>query len=132
MANQNQEGQNPKNKMTAKRIAAILGIVLLFGLYIVTLIVAIVDRGSSGKLFMACLIATVAVPLLLWIYIWMYGVMTNKHTIASFDIRKPEDIAAQVSLEETMAEEAKEPAEDDADGVSEDGQSETEGDDANA
>ena len=132
MANQNQEGQNPKNKMTAKRIAAILGIVLLFGLYIVTLIVAIVDRGSSGKLFMACLIATVAVPLLLWIYIWMYGVMTNKHTIASFDIRKPEDIAAQVSLEEAMAKEAKEPAEDDADGVSEDGQSEAEGDDANA
>lgn len=132
MANQNQEGQNPKNKMTAKRIAAILGIVLLFGLYIVTLIVAIVDRGSSGKLFMACLIATVAVPLLLWIYIWMYGVMTNKHTIASFDVRKPEDIAAQVSLEEAMAKEAKEPAEDDADGVSEDGQSEAEGDDANA
>lgn len=132
MANQNQEGQNPKNKMTAKRIAAILGIVLLFGLYIVTLIVAIVDRGSSGKLFMACLIATVAVPLLLWIYIWMYGVMTNKHTIASFDVRKPEDIAAQVSLEEAMVKEAKEPAEDDADGVSEDGQSETEGDDANA
>ncbi|MBO7340286.1 MAG: hypothetical protein J6U66_09485 [Lachnospiraceae bacterium] len=132
MANQNQEGQNPKNKMTAKRIAAILGIVLLFGLYIVTLIVAIVDRGSSGKLFMACLIATVAVPLLLWIYIWMYGVMTNKHTIASFDIRKPEDIAAQVSLEEAMAKEAKEPVEDDADGVSEDGQSEAEGDDANA
>lgn len=132
MANQNQEGQNPKNKMTAKRIAAILGIVLLFGLYIVTLIVAIVDRGSSGKLFMACLIATVAVPLLLWIYIWMYGVMTNKHTIASFDIRKPEDIAAQVSFEEAMVKEAKEPAEDDAYGVSEDGQSEAEGDDANA
>lgn len=132
MANQNQEGQNPKNKMTAKRIAAILGIVLLFGLYVVTLIVAIVDRGSSGKLFMACLIATVAVPLLLWIYIWMYGVMTNKHTIASFDIRKPEDIAAQVSLEEAMVKEAKEPAEDDADGVSEDGQSEAEVDDANA
>ena len=132
MANQNQEGQNPKNKMTAKRIAAILGIVLLFGLYIVTLIVAIVDRGSSGKLFMACLIATVAVPLLLWIYIWMYGVMTNKHTIASFDVRKPEDIAAQVSLEEAMAKEAKEPAEDDADSVSEDGQNEAEGDDANA
>ncbi|MBR3470927.1 MAG: hypothetical protein IKH28_14755 [Lachnospiraceae bacterium] len=132
MANQNQEGQNPKNKMTAKRIAAILGIVLLFGLYIVTLIVAIVDRGSSGKLFMACLIATVAVPLLLWIYIWMYGVMTNKHTIASFDVRKSKDVAAQVSLEEAMAEEAKEPAEDDADGVSEDGQNEAEGDDANA
>ena len=128
MANQNQEGQNPKNKMTAKRIAAILGIVLLFGLYIVTLIVAIVDRGSSGKLFMACLIATVAVPLLLWIYIWMYGVMTNKHTIASFDVRKPEDIAAQVSLEEMMAEEAKEPAEAGA----EDGQEEAERDDANA
>ena len=104
----------------------------MLGLYIVTLIVAIVDRGSSGKLFMACLIATVVVPLLLWIYIWMYGVMTNKHTIASFDIRKPEDIAAQVSLEEAMAKETEDTVGDDADDVSEDGQSEAEGDDADA
>ena len=88
----NQASSNPSNvekngnKMTAKRIAAILGIFILVALYVVTLLVAIFDRSSSGQWFMICLIATVTVPLLIWIYTWMYGVLTNKHTIASFDL----------------------------------------------
>ena len=86
-ASSSANGEKKENKMTAKRIAAILGIILLFALYIITLLVAIFDRSSSGQWFMICLIATVTVPLLIWIYTWMYGVLTNKHTIASFDIR---------------------------------------------
>ncbi|MBQ1849699.1 MAG: hypothetical protein II477_02470 [Lachnospiraceae bacterium] len=82
------EHKENKNKWTAKRIAAILGIILLLGLYVVTLIVAIVDRSASGEWFMICLIATVTVPLLIWIYTWMYGMLTNKHTIASFELEK--------------------------------------------
>ena len=84
------EQKENKNKWTAKRIAAILGIILLLGLYVVTLIVAIVDRSASGEWFMICLIATVTVPLLIWIYTWMYGMLTNKHTIASFELEKME------------------------------------------
>ena len=84
------EQKENKNKWTAKRIAAILGIILLLGLYVVTLIVAIVDRSTSGEWFMICLIATVTVPLLIWIYTWMYGMLTNKHTIASFELEKKE------------------------------------------
>ena len=79
-------GEKKEYKMTAKRIAAILGIFILVALYVVTLLVAIFDRSSSGQWFMICLIATVTVPLLIWIYTWMYGVLTNKHTIASFDL----------------------------------------------
>ncbi|MBE5862651.1 MAG: hypothetical protein E7295_07350 [Lachnospiraceae bacterium] len=84
-------GEKKENKMTAKRIAAILGIILLVALYVITLLVAIFDRSSSGQWFMICLIATVTVPLLIWIYTWMYGVLTNKHTIASFDIRNTKE-----------------------------------------
>ena len=29
---------------------------------------------------------TVALPILLWIYIWLYGKYTQKHTMASLDI----------------------------------------------
>ena len=42
-------------KKTPKQIAAILCIVLLV------------------LLFAACLMATVGLPILLWIYIWLYG-----------------------------------------------------------
>ncbi|MCR5460576.1 MAG: hypothetical protein K6F51_11835 [Acetatifactor sp.] len=87
--NANASGRNGKStKMTAKRIAAIIGIILLLALYVTTLIVAIFDRSSSGQWFMLCLIGTVTIPLLIWIYTWMYGVLTQKHTIASLDLKE--------------------------------------------
>jgi amino acid transporter len=72
-------------RITSKQIAAWIGIILLSALYIITLLVAIFDTSSSGKLFALCLFATVAIPLLIWIYTWMYGKLTGKHTIADFD-----------------------------------------------
>ncbi len=77
--------KTPKAKHTSKQIAALIGVILLVGLYIVTLLVAIINPGESGRLFQACLVATIAVPILIWIYIWMYGKLTNRHTIADPD-----------------------------------------------
>ncbi len=92
--------QKSTKKWTAKRIAAMIGIILLLALYLVTLLVAIFDRSSSGQWFMVCLIATVTVPLLIWIYIWMYGVLTQKHTIASFELKQPKKEAEDPTDEE--------------------------------
>ena len=61
------------------------GVILLVLLYLVTLVVAFVDQSASGKLFALCLFATIAIPFLIWIYVWMYGKLTNKHTFADFD-----------------------------------------------
>ena len=72
--------------MTSKQIVAIIGIVLLVLLYVVTLITAFLDTSASGSLFGICLFATIAVPLFIWIYTWMYGKLTNKSTIADIDI----------------------------------------------
>lgn len=72
-------------KRRGKQIAAIVCIVILVLLYIGTFISSFLDFPGSDRLFMAALAATVAVPILLWIYIWLYGIMTQKHTIASFD-----------------------------------------------
>jgi amino acid transporter len=74
-----------KRRITSKQIVAWVGIVLLLTLYIITLLVAIFDTSSSGKLFALCLFATVAIPLLIWIYTWMYGKLTGRRTIADFD-----------------------------------------------
>lgn len=71
-----------KKKVTSKQIVAIVGVILLALLYIITLIVAIVDNSESGRWFMSCIFGTVAIPLLIWIYIWLYGKFTGKHTIA--------------------------------------------------
>lgn len=65
-----------------KQIAAWVAIVLLVMLYVVTLIVAIFDTSSAGNWVMGCLLATAIIPLLTWMYIWMYGKITGKETMA--------------------------------------------------
>ena len=79
-----------KKKITSKQIVAMVGVILLVLMYLVTLVVAIVDSSASGKLFALCLYATIAIPILIWIYTWMYGKLTGKHTFADFDVHKEE------------------------------------------
>ena len=76
----------PPKKTTAKQIVAIIGVVLLAAMYVITLIAAIFDNPNSMMLFRACLIGTFTIPLLIWVYIWMYGKLTQKHTMADFDL----------------------------------------------
>ena len=75
-----------KKTMTSKQIVAIAGVILLVLLYIVTLAAALIDTSASGQLFRICLFATVAIPILIWIYIWMYGKLTGKKTISDLNI----------------------------------------------
>lgn len=76
----------PKKKITSRQVVALGGVILLAALYLITLVVAIADRDSSGRLFQACLVGTVSIPLLIWIYIWMYGKLRGKHTMADLDL----------------------------------------------
>lgn len=86
--NQNNNQEKPKKKITSKQVVSMGGVILLVLMYIVTLVVAIVDHSASGKLFALCLYATIAIPILIWIYTWMYGKLTNKHTFADLDLNK--------------------------------------------
>lgn len=73
-----------KNKF--KQISAIIAIVILVMLYILLVVFAIFDFPGRERLFYTCLYATIAVPILTWIYIFLYGKMKDHHTIASPDI----------------------------------------------
>lgn len=86
-------------KKSPKQIAAILCIILLVLLYIATLIVALLDFPGSDRLFAACLMATIGLPILLWIFIWVYGKYTNRHTIS--DIFQNQDDVRTESSEKT-------------------------------
>lgn len=66
-----------------QRRAALIGVILLVLLLLATLITAIFNFDGEGKLFKAFLFATIAVPILIWVYIWLYGAITQKRTIAS-------------------------------------------------
>ncbi|MBD5549216.1 MAG: hypothetical protein HDQ97_17835 [Lachnospiraceae bacterium] len=65
-------------KRKAKQIAAIICIILLVLLYAATLVVSLLDFPGSEHLFAACLMATIGLPILLWIFIWLYGKYTGK------------------------------------------------------
>lgn len=60
---------NPK----PKRILAIIGIIILAGLYITTLLLAIFGDDNTTPWFMASICATIIVPVLLWVYTWLYN-----------------------------------------------------------
>ena len=70
--------QKNEKKITPKQIAAIVCIVLLVGMYVATLIVALLDFPGADRLFQACLVATIGLPILLWIYIWLYKKVKEK------------------------------------------------------
>lgn len=69
-------------KKKHKRIAAMICIILLLLLYIATLVVSILDFPGHDRLFAACLGATVGLPILLWLYIGLFGKLTDRRTMA--------------------------------------------------
>lgn len=73
-----------KKKMTGKQIAAIVCLILIALSLIAVLVVALTDTKDSG-LFQACILTMMFLPILCWIYIWLYGKMTQKHTIADME-----------------------------------------------
>jgi len=98
-------GAEKKYTWTAKRVAAVIGIVLLVGLYVLTFISALIGTESSGRLFRFSLGMTIAVPIFLWIFIWCIGKLQNKHNMASMDIlsSNPEE---RRKMEEALRKEA--------------------------
>lgn len=62
-------------KRTAKQLAALLGVGLLLLLYILTLVFAICDFEGSDVMFRACLLGTVIIPILVWVYIYLYDIL---------------------------------------------------------
>ena len=65
-------------KQKFKRIMAIIGIVVIVGLYIWALVAAVFARPEANAMFMAAIISTVVVPALLYIYTWLGLVLSGK------------------------------------------------------
>ena len=67
-----------KSSWTAKRVAAIIVIVLLVGLYLLTFISALMSTESTGRLFRFSLGMTIAVPIFLWLFAWCISKFRDK------------------------------------------------------
>lgn len=70
--------EQPKRKIAPKQVAALICVVLLVGMYIGAFVVACLDLGDSGRLFAGCLVATIGLPILLWLLIWSFDLMKKR------------------------------------------------------
>ena len=62
----NEKKEKKKEPWTARRIIALIGIILLAGLYASTLIFALMDSPAARGLLMGAVFCTIAVPVLLY------------------------------------------------------------------
>lgn len=74
-------------KIAPKQIAALVCVVLLVGMYIGAFVVACLDLGDSGRLFAGCLVATIGMPILLWLLMWSFDLVKKRQA----DSRPPQD-----------------------------------------
>ena len=89
-----------------KRIAAWTGIGLIAVMYLITVIAAVTARPETMGLFMASIVITILVPILLWMFIKMYEIAHKNDGISISEMRKinkrikagenPEDIAKEI------------------------------------
>lgn len=73
-------------KSTPKQVAALLCVIILVLMYVITLIIACLDFQGAGKMFAACLLTTIALPILLWLCIWFYGVMKDRQSAVNGEL----------------------------------------------
>lgn len=69
-------------KKTPKQIAALICVALLVSMYLITFLAACLDTPGSGKLFAACLVSTIVLPVLLWIFLWFFGLLKERQSEA--------------------------------------------------
>ena len=60
-----------------KRILAMTGVIILVGMYALTLIFALSKSPNADRWLFASLGATIVIPTLLYIYIWIYKLLST-------------------------------------------------------
>lgn len=58
-----------KKKVTFKQIFAAIGLLLLLGMYVVSIVFACLAKPGAEGMFMASVVATVIIPIVLYIFI---------------------------------------------------------------
>ncbi len=58
-----------KKKITFKQIVAVVGLLLIVGMYVASFVFALMAKPGAEGMFMASLVATVIVPIVLYIFI---------------------------------------------------------------
>lgn len=80
-----------KKKISAKQIIAIVGVVLLAGMYISSLILAIIGSPVALNLLRMSFLATIIVPILIYVILMFYKLSHKKSEPENKIYAKDED-----------------------------------------
>lgn len=72
-------------KKHVKQLIAIGGVLLLIALYLFTFVAAFLKIENWDRLFLASAVATIGVPLLIWIFVWLYNKVSDQRSSTSSD-----------------------------------------------
>ena len=92
-----------------RRIGALIGVFLLLGIYVVTLVSAALQKESTGGLFVASLYCTFVVPVWIFVLQAIYN-RTHKDAVGKAEVSKLENesVAEEPEQEKNTQEEKSE------------------------
>ncbi len=99
----NNEG--PKSNNKTKRILAWIGIALVVIWFTATMLLAVLPIPNKDKLFPFFIFGCIVIPILIWVIIWIVGLLTGKRTVASFrseETQKMMDEADEIRYREIV------------------------------
>ncbi len=63
-----------------KQITALIGVIVLLGLYVSTVVLACIGSDTAMRLLRAAIYATIVLPVLLWAYSLIYKVLKRNYS----------------------------------------------------
>lgn len=61
-----------------KRLLALLAVIIILLLYLATFVLSLFHNEKTGELLMLSLVATVVIPVLLYLYLWLFRLFRKK------------------------------------------------------
>lgn len=87
-------GEKRKSSYTkGQRIVALAAVVLLIGMYLVTLFAAIFTSPAAPELFKMCIGSTILLPIMFWLYIQFWKMFTKRPELPGEKEKNIRDIA---------------------------------------
>lgn len=80
-----------KKKITPKQVIAITGVVLLAGMYVTSLILAIIGSPVALNLLRMSFLATIIVPIVIYVFLMFYKLSHKKNESEDIVYAKDED-----------------------------------------
>lgn len=77
----------------AKRILALIAVILIVGFILATFVMSFLDFPNKDTIFFTCMLCCIMLPIIAWILMWIFGAITGRKNVASY---------RSTEMEETM------------------------------